>query len=478
MVELVENDEGGGMLQQVTLEAVLEAKERLACLQAELRKVHTLPVVSITANIPGPQKDSPLIQDLLRAAVDHFRVLARNVGFSIREERFMYPATGPAAVLAVDGEPNKLKQVCIAIEEAGFYARLFDMDVFAADGRQISRTQLGQPERTCFLCDEPAVICRRLGSHSQEELSRNVKARLTAFAAAVTNPWPTAVWDIGSWAIEAMLMEAACTPSPGLVDRDNAGAHQDMDFFTFLTSSSALAGSMFRCAAAGYRHQGSLADLLPVLRCIGIDGERQMLAATCGVNTQKGLLFLLGILAAAAAFVSRQPARLAAGAVLDAAAAITAGIVNRELVPLAQEQTARKLTAGERLYLTYGVTGIRGEMEAGIPSIRNHGLPVLKAALAEGLSLNDALVHTLISLLTVVEDTTILNRHGMEVLSIVRQEAQQIMGEGGMTSARGRAQIAALDESFIRRNISPGGVADLLAATYFLYLAENNNKLY
>lgn len=459
---------------QITLADVLEAKERLANLQAELRCRYQLPIVSFTANIPGSVKDSPVVRQLLRTAVDRFRNVAQANSYAILEERFVYWPTGPAAVLVVDGNPDDIKLSCITIEEAGFHARLFDIDVFAADGRQLSRSTLGHTERTCFLCGEPAVMCRRSNKHTGEEIKSNVQARLAAFAAMAVNPWPKVVWNIGSWALEAMLMEAACTPAPGLVDRDNSGAHQDMDFFTFLMSSSALAGSMFRCAAAGYQHEGSPAELLPILRYIGKEGELQMLEATKGVNTQKGLLFLLGILAAAAAYTIRNKAVITAEQILATVAAMTQGIVARELALLPTGQ-AVKLTAGEKLYLRYGVTGIRGEVEAGIPSIRNHGLPVLKQALAAGLSLNDALVHTLMSLMTVVEDTTILNRHSMEVLLDVQQQAKGIMAHGGMMSDAGRAQIAALDETFIVGNISPGGVADLLAATYFLYLIETNS---
>ncbi|TWH48099.1 holo-ACP synthase/triphosphoribosyl-dephospho-CoA synthase [Sporomusa sp. KB1] len=461
---------GDGQLQQVTLTDVLEAKERLASLQAELRSIHKIPIISITTNIPGAVKDSTESRNLLRLAADRVRSMSREQGFSIVEERFIYPLTGPTAVLAVAGDPDKLKLACITIEESGYFARLFDLDVFDAAGRQISRRGLGQTERTCFLCNQSAVLCRRLGSHASQDIMNNVGERLSSFVAAATNPWPKAVWDIGSWALEAMLMEAACTPSPGLVDRDNAGAHRDMDFFTFLMSSSALAGTMFRCAAAGYQHQGLLQDLLPVLRYIGKDGEQQMLHATCGVNTQKGLVFLLGILAAATAYTTKLASGVAAAQILDTAAAITRGIVARELAPLAGGLGNAKLTAGENLYVQYGVTGIRGEIEAGIPSIREYGLPAVTAALEQGLSLNDALVHTLMSLMTVVQDTTILHRHGMEVLLTVQNQAKQIIAQGGMLSDVGRKQISALDQSFIERNISPGGVADLVAATYFLHL--------
>lgn len=462
-------------MQEITLEAVLEAKERLASLQAELRRAHRLPVVSFTVNIPGAVKDSPDIQQLLRGAVDRFRALALDAGFSILEERFMYMSTGPAAILAAAGEADTLKQSAIAIEESGLYARLFDIDVFDAEGRQISRSKLGYTDRTCFLCAEPAVLCRRSSKHTSQELKQNVDERLTSFKAAATDHWPETVWTLGSWAVEAMLMEAACTPSPGLVDRDNSGAHKDMDFFTFLMSSSALAGSMFRCADAGYKHSGSPQELLPVLRYIGKDGEKQMLQATGGVNTQKGLMFLLGILTAAAAFALKQSGTADANKVLDVTAAMTQGIVARELTPLHQKLPT-ELTAGEKLYIKYGVTGIRGEVEAGIPSIRNQGLPIFKKALERGLSLNDTLVHTLMSLMTVVEDTTILNRHDMQVLLDVKSQAKEVMDTGGMLTETGRVQISALDDEFIKRNISPGGVADLLAATYFLYLVENYNK--
>ena len=458
-------------MQQVTLAAVLEAKERLASLQAELRNTYNMPLVSITTNIPGAVKDTLESRALLRSAVDRLRDVSQEQDFVIIEERFLYLTTGPVAVVAVDGDADKLKLSCIAVEESGYHARLFDLDVFDAVGRQISRRSLGQPERTCFLCEQPAVLCRRLASHDSREVLGNVRERLTAFAAAATDPWPEVVWDIGSRAVEAMLMEAACTPAPGLVDRDNAGAHHDMDFFTFLTSSSALVGSMLRCAAAGYHHHGELSSLLPVLRCIGKDGDCQMLDATAGVNTQKGLLFLLGILSAAAAYCRKQAQHVTAGQILDAAAMMTSGIVERELAGLTAKETAN-LTAGEKLYIEYGVTGIRGEIEAGIPSIRNYGLPVMTTALAQGLSLNDALVHTLMSLMSVVQDTTVLHRHNLDTLHEVQEQAKSIMLQGGMLTEEGRAQIIALDKRFIDRNISPGGVADLLAATYFLHVIE------
>jgi triphosphoribosyl-dephospho-CoA synthetase len=76
--------------------------------------------------------------------------------------------------------------------------------------------------------------------------------------------------------------------------------------------------------------------------------------------------------------------------------------------------------------------------------------------------------------MTVVDDTTVLHRHGPETLSYVRQKAAEILVLGGLFTAEGKSAILSLDEDFISRRISPGGSADLLAATYFLWLVEKN----
>lgn len=460
-------------MHEVDLKAVLAAKEQRSAIRDGLIAAWGLPVVSITLNMPGRIKNSPPLRQLLRHAATLFREQAEREGLTIAEERMIYADGGPAALFAVDGAPVRLKRLGVDLETRSSYARLLDIDVFDAAGLQISRSHLALPVRKCFVCEEEALACRRSGRHDQREILRQADSWLASFAAEATNCWPEAVWEVGARAVEAMLMEAACTPAPGLVDRRNAGAHQDMDYFLFLKSSSALAGTMFRCAAAGWSHDGSGPALLPVLRRIGADGEAKMFRATAAVNTQKGLLFLQGVLAAAAAGVLRDSRRPAASSVCQRVAAICQGLVERELEPLRRMPLSRKATAGEKLFLEYGVTGIRGEMEAGLPNIANLALPCFRDALSAGLSLNDALVQALLALMTVAEDTTVLNRHGPDVLREVQALAGSILSGGGMLTESGRREIAGLDQLFIARRISPGGAADLLAATYFIHLIDS-----
>ena len=54
---------------------------------------------------------------------------------------------------------------------------------------------------------------------------------------------------------------------------------------------------------------------------------------------------------------------------------MTKGTVSKELEGLTKE-TAR--TAGQRFYLEYGITGIRGQAEAGFPTVLEYGLPTLE----------------------------------------------------------------------------------------------------
>ena len=120
----------------------------------------------------------------------------------------------------------------------------------------------------------------------------------------------------------------------------------------------------------------------------------------------------------------------------------------------------------------YGVTGVRGEVESGFATVCQHGLPVYRRRRREGTSVNDALCDTLLHLVAVDMDTNILGRHGMEALRYAQAAAKSVLRLGGMRTPAGRHALEALDEDFIARWISPGGSADLIAVTHFLYEVE------
>jgi triphosphoribosyl-dephospho-CoA synthase len=71
-----------------------------------------------------------------------------------------------------------------------------------------------------------------------------------------------------------------------------------------------------------------------------------------------------------------------------------------------------------------------------------------------------------------VDDTCILHRGGPDALHGLRLAAQSVLDAGGCHTAEGRSRFTELDHLCATQHLSPGGSADLLAATLFLDAVE------
>jgi triphosphoribosyl-dephospho-CoA synthase CitG len=268
---------------------------------------------------------------------------------------------------------------------------------------------------------------------------------------------------------QAILLEVCAHPKPGLVTRHANGSHHDMSIVTFAMSSIIVSQAFYHLLDIGKEHDGDAKSLFAKVRQAGIEAEKSLLTATKGINTQRGILFAGGILVAAAGYLSKQENRKAEN-ICDVVAEMTQGLVKYELQNL---DSRKKPTAGEFLYQKYQITGIRGEVEHGFKSVRNTGLPSLKAAFANGAAINDALVHTLIALMTCVEDSNVIWRTNYETLGVVQEKSKDILKKGSVFTIAGRNEIEKFDHFCRENRISPGGAADLLSITIGLFLLEN-----
>lgn len=275
---------------------------------------------------------------------------------------------------------------------------------------------------------------------------------------------------IGEIALCSMLYEVSVSPSPGLVSPISRGAHEDMDFFTFLKSTSSIAYYLPLFVQIGIDYDN---DILKRIRKIGVKAENNMFKATCGVNTQKGLLFLIGIICASAGVCVKKGVTLNRFNISKECSYICKDIVKNELINV---DKSKKLTNGESIFLKYGIQGIRGEVERGIPTVLEYGLPALEDALNQNLHIKDALSHSLINIMTAVEDTTVINRCGISGLERMRNLAKEAVRLGGMKTKDGRDYIKYMEDVFVRENISPGGAADILAVTLFIYELEKEKQ--
>lgn len=441
---------------EVTLQNILDAREARAIRQKELLAEYQKPIVSFTMNIPGPIK---LDRDVAIGFFVGCRLLRDALAGKLLYTEEHRKETGCEAFFVVDLPARQLKELTVDLEDSDSVGRLFDMDVLDIDGCAISREDLGYPRRGCLICMEDAAVCARSRAHSLQELRDRTDFLLYLAARQHMAEY------IAVRAYLALLQEVKTTPKPGLVDRRNSGAHKDMDMRHFFASANALRPFFCRFAETGYLTRDYFpAETFRKIRAIGIEAEEAMLAATHGVNTHKGAIFTMGLLCAACGRLG--PEKWQAEEILTEIAAMTAGVVEKDFAGITVE-TAK--TAGERLYAEHGITGIRGQAEKGFPAVKDVGLPILKEGLKRELSLNNAGAVTLLHLLTVTEDTNIINRTDIGTNESVHLEMSALLQKDPFPDLD---VIEALDDDFIRRNISPGGTADLLAATYFLFFLQ------
>lgn len=277
---------------------------------------------------------------------------------------------------------------------------------------------------------------------------------------------------IGEKAYTALRREAWTTPKPGLVDRENSGAHRDMDYPLFLISCASLTEYFARCAAIGASHPrdgsqaGARRDIayLEELRNAGLQGERSMFSATGDVNTHKGAVFSLGTLCASLGQLAEEQ-RLFPNRIDLQKLQKRCGETASALLAVAGPDD----THGAAVYKR-GVGGIRKEAASGFSAAFTLGLPSLREAKAEGYDINQSMVKTLLLLMLHTQDSNVVYRGGLDGLIYVQKEAGRILRSQDLRTEQGMDEVRRFDKACIRRNLSPGGSADLLAFSVMLHL--------
>lgn len=439
---------------EASLQEILEAREWRVEKQRQLRSKFQKPILCFTMNIPGPEKWNP---DISIGFVVGNLLLRECVPNILHYESRTHRA-GCDAFYVVDIPAKRLKEIAVTVEATDAIGRLFDMDVLDDNGQKISREELGYRPRKCLICQEDARICARSRAHGLDSLMDKTRQLL-----ADARQWLAEY--IAVTAYYALNQEVNTTPKPGLVDKNNNGSHKDMGLRHFFASSNALRPYFYQFAEIGISTRDSDAtETFAKIRPVGIAAEKAMLAATGGVNTHKGAIFSMGLLCAAAGRIP--PHHWNANTLLEECAKMTTGIVAADFAGVTAENAS---TIGEALYAKYGITGVRGQTEQGFPAVKNVGLPVFKSALETGCSLNHAGCITLLHLIASAEDTNLIHRSSR----MRQQEIQRMLSELLATDPYPSTEkISELDKMFIAENLSPGGAADLLAMTYFLYHIE------
>ena len=275
-------------------------------------------------------------------------------------------------------------------------------------------------------------------------------------------PPTTLPYIIARLATQALQAELDTTPKPGLVDKDNNGAHRDMDYALMQRSINTLHPYFVKLAQLG------CADALPThtsIRDIGIEAEKAMLSATNGVNTHKGALFSMGLAVVAAAHEER---KIAANE-----EQILKERNGGEDVLVSLQTTIKALAASfpdtsgthgsKAKLLSKGTTAIKGALDnarEGYEMLFAEWLPFYIERRKE----HDAytLHKTLLCIMCDLDDTNVIYRTNLATAEEVKQEARALL------DSFSKAALKDMDRHYTTRNISPGGAADMLSLTAFI----------
>ncbi len=399
----------------VGIEEVLAFHDAVSRKRAALTEKYSLPAVTFTLNIAGEKKRSILSDFVYKAELKKAEAVLKN---PVCEDRIETPA-GICSFFVLKEKAAVLKEECKALEDEK-NGRLFDFDVTDENGAFLSR----ETPRKCLICERPAKECGRNRSHPLSEIERKTDEILSGFASEY----------LGERAKTALLRELSLTPKPGLVDRNGSGAHSDMDFGLFEKSVDAIAPFFEKAVMNGFSGGG-----IKELEKLGIEAENAMFAATNGINTHKGAVFLFLLLLSAYGKCLKN-----SGNVLSEASAIA------EMKELPDD------THGALIRERYGKVGAVYEAKNGFP------LAVLGAKALEN---GESELKTLFEIMSLCDDSTLLYRGGKEALDFVKTSAAKALS---LSEKELQKESERLDVEFIKRGISPGGSADILALSFFL----------
>ena len=415
------------------------------------------PALSLSLNVPGYPKSNRLVNTFFRCCLTSLKYHLKSCQIILNDIKsveltdeagdfFIAPCSSALHSL------SDIKQICEEFEEKFPLGRFIDVDLTDPEGNPVSSGK----SKLCFFCNQrPAIECRRENTHGVSELRTFMFSRIEKFCRKQRENEISRL--LSSMALKAILYEICLAPKPGLVDKFSNGSHADMNFQTFIDSSVTISAYFADLVREGFTfHDKDISKALPVIRNIGIRMEAAMFASTRQVNTQKGIIFLMGLSLFACGLLFAGQDGFDTEEFREIIKTICKDLTHREL----ENHDPSEKSHGIKVFDIYRVPGARGEAESGFPMVFDFGLP----ALLNCQELNDeGMLKAFLSIAAHNDDTNILYRANPVILKKFKSLSFSTFNNFNA------ANLASLNEYCIKENISPGGSADLLALSIFIY---------
>lgn len=272
----------------------------------------------------------------------------------------------------------------------------------------------------------------------------------------------------------ALLLEVSAYPKPGNVDRIHDFI--DTSYEHFLASSVAVYPFLREAAVRGKDKGMGVGELIR-------RGAEESVKWQRGGNTHFGaLLLLIPLTMAAGACMSydmeelkRKAKEIMLNTSVDDAVEVykafpEAKVKVRRAVPELDvmdessitEIREKKLSLYEILTISASYDLISLELVGGFEKTFRYA-SLIKDFAEEERSINDAITHAYLRLLSEEEDTFVTMEFGTEKSKYVKEKAKGIVNRGYELK-----EIEEFDEELIREGINPGSTADIMAAALFI----------
>lgn len=366
----------------------------------EILNIDAKTIIVVQANISGDNKRSSNGFYL----VNHFHNM---LDFDMHSFNSNY--AGYYIIYTSAKDPFEVKKSLVDIESTSYLGRFIDIDVYS-NKQLISRKN----KRICPICSDNVVTCRKEQKHPGEyeklmdKMINIHKNRIKQL-------------DIIE---KAMYEELHLTPSFGLVNQYSNGIHQDMTYNDFKNSIKVLKPYIYQILDLSLANYDDYEKYLQANK-IGIKSEQAMFNITNGINTYKGLIFILYSF-------------------------------------LIYQDNKNVFKAISKIYQYHSLNNFKANSYFR-KSLKNGFKIIQKAALIDDLTIR------FIYLVSQTYDTTIINKHNLAMQKTVHFKAKQFLNN----------QITAeqLNQYFLNHRISPGGSADLLILTIIYKNIINNTSL-
>lgn len=444
---------------------VLKDREKRFALRQNLAQ-RGFASISLNFNIPNYPKTSPKINTTFNLVVKELQryLVANRITLIKNTDTKLNSNCGNFYIQAVQHTytHKETKDILEKFEQSHNLERLLDVDLFSEKGETIS----SKKEKKCFLCNHTAYHCMQKQTHNYIDYKQFIDIKTTTYLKKKRKI--KVVNFIAEQALKAILFEVATEQKPGLVCPSTNGAHKDMDYFTFLSSSSALASYLYKITKYGYaftENKIDYSEAIVKLRTLGLEAEETMYKATKNVNTHKGVIFLMGYACFSASVVFSKQNTFNTKKTRNIIKKLSCNLVEEDY----EKRKFGNNTHGASCYQKYGkkiAGGARYEAEQGLPLVFKTGLPFLEL---EKNKTKEQWQKTLQTLLLILisknNDTNILYRTNHKKLKQVKKMA--------LEAIQCKEKLKKLISYCKNNNISAGGSADILAVSLFFHFIKN-----